>query len=712
MSVRRAWARLAAFWNRRHLEDDLEEDIRAHLALAEEEAAARGLSEKDARFEARRQFGGIAQMKEEHRDRRSFQLMETMVKDFRYGLGALWRTPGFAAVVMGVVGLGIGATVAMFSIVDAVLVKPLPFAAPDRIVAVWEAPRPGVVNASSVPQFLAWQRLSSDFATLAAENDFSAALNEENGAVRLLGKRVTVGYFKVFPTGAALGRTFRPGEDQPDAAAVVVLSHGAWETHFGGDPDILRKRIALNGQSYQVIGVLEPSAFDRDEAQFWTPLVFDQAEKSSAIHWLMVYGRLRDGLSVERAGQKMQAIYAALASDASIDEDSKGALVVLPLSRLLLGRDLQRSIAVAFGAVLLVLLIACANVANLLFARGAGRRSELAVRVALGAGRGRLIAQLLTECLALCSLGGAAGVAMAFALIRMAKPALTRALPFTADVGLNGDALLFAMAMVLGVALLTGAFPAWQASCGNAADSLKHAGRGSSGAHLRMRRSIVIGEVALSLVLVCGALLLGRSLLNLQRVDPGVRIDDVVTTSIDLSTEAYGTPERAVEFYDELTRRRQATPGAMKVGMATVLPLHWVSNGEGIFIPGVDKQIMIRLKRIDPGYLPTLDIPVLAGRGIAERDRLGEPRVMLINQGLAKRLAAVARIRRPVGAVVRLTGSDYLGREPTMTDVQIVGVIRSERTASPGAPDPPVVYVPLAQVPNPEVKLLIRRRTG
>jgi putative ABC transport system permease protein len=702
------WAKLAAIWNGRRLDDDLEEDIRAHLALAEEEAVARGLSTEDARMEARRQFGGIVQMREEHRDRRSFRLLETIAKDLRYGLASMRRTPGFTAVVIGVLALGIGGTVAMFSVVDAVLVKPLPFAAPDRIVAVWEAPRPGAVNATSVPQFLAWQRLAGEFMTLAAEQDFSAALNDPNGPVRLAGKRVTAEYFKVFGTSAALGRTFRPGEDQAGAEPVVVMSHGAWRAHFGGDLNILQKRVLLNGESYLVIGVLEPSAFDRGETEFWTPLIFHEAEKSAVTHWLMLYGRLRNGLSVEQAGQKMQAIYAALAADSSMDEDKTAAVVVRPLSQLLLGSDLQRSIKVAFGAVLLVLFIACANVANLLFARGAARRTELAVRAALGAGRGRLIAQLLTECLALCVLGGAAGVAVAVALIKLAKPILAQSLPFTADVRPDGDALLFAIVVVLGVALLTGALPAWQTSLGDLANSLRQAVRGSSGAHLRIRRTIVIGEVALSLVLVCGALLLSRSLLNLQRVDAGVRIENVVTTSVDLSSDAYGTPEKAARFYAELTRRLQTAPGVMRVGMASFLPMHWISNGEGIFVPSAEKQVMIRQKRIDAGYLAALDIPVLAGRGITDRDRLGGPRVMLINQALAKRLADVANIQKPVGTVVRLTGSNYSGKLGTMTDVQIVGVIRSEQTASPGAPDPVVVYVPLAQVPQPHVNLLIR----
>ncbi len=708
MTFRRSISRLLALVRNRRLEADLDDDIQTHLALAEDEAIARGLSPEAARYEARRQFGGITQMQEEHRDHRTFSWIEQIAKDFRYGLASLKRTPGFAVVVISVLALGIGGTVAMFSIVDAVLIKPLPFPKPEQIVAVWEAPRPGVSNDTSVPQFLAWKQQARGFATLTAELSFSAALNNQNGPIRMPGKRVTAGYFNVFGTNTILGRLFRPDEDQPGASSVVVLSHASWQTHFASDPEILTKRILLDGQSYQVIGVLAPGPFDRDDAQFWTPLVFHPAEMASPIHYLSLYARLADGVTLERATQKMQSIYASLQSNASMDEVPKGALAVFPLSRLLLGNNLQHSITVAFGAVLLVLLIACANVANLLFARGASRRTELAVRVALGAGRARLTAQLLTECLALCSLGGASGAAIAFALIRFAKPALAQALPFTADVQLDMHALLFGAALVLGVAFLTGTLPAWQASFGDVAGSLKHSARSSSTAHLKLRRSIVIGEVALSLVLVCGALLLARSLLNLQRVDTGVRIENVVTTSLSLPTDAYATPQKAALFYDSVANRLLATPGLTHVALSTALPLQWIRNGEGIFIPGIEKQIMVRLKRIDPGYLRTLDIPLLTGRAFDQQDHLGTPNVMLINQALQKRLADIASIQRPVGIEVRLTGSDYLGKLDTTTNVRIVGVIRSERTTAPGAPDPPVVYVPLAQVPNPNIKLLVR----
>jgi predicted permease len=708
VSLRRAMASLAALLRKQQLDRELESEIDAHLELAEKDALARGLSPKEARREARHNFGGIEQMKEEHRDRRSFRWIETVIRDLRYGLASLLRSPGFTCVIVGVLALGIGGTVAMFSVVDAVFLRPLPFPEPDRIVRVWEAPRPNSVNATTVPQFFGWKRLATDFNALAAELPIQAAFSNNGETARLPGKAVTAEYFKVFGAATKFGRTFTSEEDQPGAAPVVVISHAAWETYFGSDPGILRRRVRLDGVAYQVVGVLRPGAFDRDRVQFWKPLVFTPDQLSSTTHWLTVYGRLRSGATLIQARERMQAIYATLLESASANEDRDGAIVVEPLSRLLLGANLQRSISVAFGAVFLVLLIACANVANLLFAQGATRRTELAVRTALGAGRSRLVAQLLTESFALCLLGGATGMAVAHLLIRLAAPLLAESLPFTADVTLNIRVFVFAAVVVLGVVLLAGALPALEASFGNLTDSLKQSARGSSGTHVRVRRSIVIGEVALSLVLVCGAVLLARSLLKLGQLDTGIRIENVITMSTDLPAGAYATPQKAALFYRSVSERLRSTPGVANVGLSTYLPLQWISNGEAMQIAGVEKLVRVRFKRVDPGYFATLDIPVLAGRGIRDGDREGTPGVVVINQSLVARLADVAGMKDPVGKTVRLSSTDYAEQKLRMLDVQIAGIIRSERTASPGEPDPAVAYVPLAQAPSAQIKLLVR----
>ena len=706
MSAHRTIGRLLAILRRRQIERELADDIAAHLELAERDALARGLSPEQAHRAARLSFGGVEQVKEAHRDQRGFGWIETLFRDLRYGLASLARTPGFTAVVVGVLALGIGANVAMFGIVDAVLFRPLPFPAPDRIVRVWEAPRPGGLNATSAPDFLDWKRLATVFDATAAERPISAAVTGSGEPVRLPGKAVTSEYFRVFGVRARLGRTFLPQEDRSGATPVIVLSHAAWQNEFGGDPGILRRRLVLDGEPHEVIGVLAPGAFDRDETRFWKPL-FVPAAASRELHWLTVYGRLRGGITLPQARDEMARVHTALL-DVTPVRNRDWTIVVEPLARMLVGENLRRSVAVAFGAVALVLLIACANVTNLLLARGAGRTKELAVRAALGAGRGRLGAQLLTESLVLYLLGAAAGIAAAAGLIRAATPLLAESLPFTSAVGIDPRVLAFSAAIALGAALLSGVLPALRTSFGNLVESLNQSARGSSsGAHARVRRAIVVGEVALSLVLVSGALLLLRSLLKLQQIETGVRIENVLTMSVDLPAAAYPTPEKAALFYEAVAQRLQSAPGVTKAGIATHLPLNWIGNGEMLQVPGTDERINVRYKRVDPGYFSTLGITLRAGRGIATRDTLGAPRVLVINEALAARLAEVARIGNPVGKVVRVTGTTYPEREMVIPEFEIAGVIRSERVAPPGYSDPPVVYLPLAQAPAGTVRFVV-----
>jgi len=705
MSTRRLVKRLVALFERGRLDTELDDEIRAHLELAERDARAAGLSPEEARTAARRRFGGIEQMKEQHRDTRSARWLEALLSDVRYGAAALARDRGFTAVVVAVLALGIGANAAVFGVLDAVMLQPLPFKTPDRIVRVWEAPRPGVTNSTTTLDFLDWRGTAASFETLAAEQRVSAALTGSGDAVRLSGVAVTAGYFDVFGVRPLVGRAFRPEDERLGAARVVILSNAAWQTHFGGDAGALHRRIVLDGEPHEVIGVLAAGPFDRD-AEFWRPLVFTPELTNRERHWLNVSGRLRPGVTVAQARQEMQALH--VVADLPAASRSESTIEVEPLESLVVGESLSRSILVASGAVALVLLIACANVANLLLARGAARSWEMAIRSALGAGRGRLIAQLLTETLLLCVLGAAAGALLAWGLVRVAAPQLADALPPTARVAIDGRVLGFTALAAFGVALVVGLLPAVHASIGNVATLLNQAGRASSARRGRLRRAIVVSEVALSVVLLCGAVLLLVTLANLRRLDTGVRVERIVTMSLDLPRQAYATPERATVFYDALVERLEATPGVVRAALATALPLRWIGNGEGLRLPG-EPWIKVRFKRVDPGYFDVLGIPLIAGRGIGLRDRSGAPTAVVVNEALARRVVDAARIGHPVGQQVQLTSVDYAG-QPALLDGEIVGVIRSERVGDPWKPDPPVAYVPLAQAPNPDVALLIHTR--
>ena len=707
MNLRSAVARLLALFRKGNLDRELEDEVRAHLELAERDAIARGLTPEEARQAARRSFGGIEQMKEDHRDHRSVRWMENLLRDFRYGMASLARDPGFATVTIGLLALGIGANTAMFSIVDAVLLKPLPFPEPERMVRVWEAPPHSLPNNTTTLTFLDWKRQDTIFEALSVERPTRAAVGTGGDPERLSGKLVSADYFKVFGVKPRIGRTFAPGEDQPGAAPVVVLSYSFWQTRFGGDPDVLKRDLALDGEPHRIIGVLPAGSFDRDEAGFWKPLIFTPDQLNRIQHVLAVVGRLRSGVSLEQARAKMSMLRASLAGVMPSWKKDWG-FAVEPFAQRLVGDTLRRSIYLAFGAVLMVLLIACANVANLVLAKGATRRKEMALRAALGASRGRLIGQLLTESLVLCLLGGAAGVAVAYLLLHAAAPLVAASLPFTADLSLDLRVLGFAAAAAMAVLILAGLFPSWRTSFSKLSSSLNQAARGSSGSSAAVRRTIVIGEVAASVVLICGAALLFKSLAKLQQVDAGVRIDHVITMSADLPSTAYPAPESAARFYEAVVQRLRAVPGVEQASVSQTLPLQGVGWGEGMSLPGVTKGFNVGLKLVDPWYFGTLQIPLESGRGIEDRDRAGAPPVVVINQELARHLSSTLGIANPVGRTVGIDVPGYGPIPESVVNVQIVGVIRSERTGALHAPQGRAAYMPLTQVPQQDIKLVVR----
>jgi putative ABC transport system permease protein len=708
VKLRSAIARLLALFRKRNLDRELEGEVLAHLELAERDAIARGLTPEEARHAARRSFGGIEQMKEDHRDRRSVRWMENLLRDFRYGMASLARDPGFAAVTIGLLALGIGANTAMFSVVDAVLLKPLPFPEPERMVRVWEAPTSWPRNGTTTLTFLDWKRQDTIFEALSVELPTRAAVTTAGDPARVSGKLVSADYFKVFGVKPRIGRSFAPGEDQPGAARVVVLSHSFWQMRFGGDPGILTRDLAIDGEPHRVIGVLPAGSFDRDEAVFWKPLIFAPAQLNRGPHWLVAVGRLRAGVSIEQARAKMSMLRASLAG---VISQKDWGFAVDPFAQLLVGDTLRRSIYLAFGAVLMVLLIACANVANLALAKGATRRKEMALRAALGASRGRLIGQLLTESLVLCLLGGVAGVAVAYLLLHAAAPLVAESLPFTADLSLDLRVLGFAAVAAMAVLILAGLLPSLQTSFSKLSNSLNQAARGSSGSSAAVRRTIVIGEVAASVVLICGAALLFKSLAKLQQVDAGVRIDHVITMSADLPSTAYPAAESATRFYDAVVQRLRAVPGVEQASVALDLPLQGVHFGEGMSLPGVKKFLLVRLKLVDPWYFGTLQIPVQSGRGIEDRDRAGAPPVTVVNQELARYLSGSFGMANPVGRTVNIDVPGYGPIPESRANPQIVGVIRDERTGGLQAPRELVAYVPLAQAPRQDIKLVVRTRS-
>jgi putative ABC transport system permease protein len=712
--LRQILNRLIALADHRRMDRELDAEILAHLELAERDAIRSGLSPDDARREARRLFGGVAQVTEEHREQRSVQWLETFTRDLRHGCALLARDPGFSLVAIGILALGIGANAAVFSLVDAVLLKPLPFPQPERVVRVWEAPTPTTANQTTAANFTEWKRRGSSFEALSAEarTDLTASIGGE--PTRLSGKLVSADYFEVFGIRPLLGRTFVKSEDQPGAARVIVLSHSAWQTRFGGDRGILNQELVLDGERHRIVGVMPSGTFDRDDmaspgedpAEFWKPLVFTPTELGSGEHWLAVAGRLRAGTSLAQAEHEMRAVHAFLARGFP-DGQKKWSVLIEPFDLRLVDDGLRRALYVAFGAVGVVLLIACSNVANLLLAKGAARSKEMAVRAALGASRGRLFRQLLSETLVLCLLGTAAGLLAASYLIGAAVPRLPRAIPSTAVVRLDYRVFAFAAAAAVGVTLLVGLLPSLRTASGTLSIALNRSSRGASSARERLRQIVVVAEVAMSLVLICGALLLFRSLLNLQRVDLGVQVENIVMLSTDLSAARYPTPASAAVFYRTIVERLQAVPGVERVSLADDAPLEG-AGGENIRLPGGAESLLVRYKRVGPGYFRALEIPIVAGREFTAADHAGAMPVTVISQELARRLSDRFGISDPIGRVVNLPTLGY-DRGATRIDMHVIGVIRGERVqGSLRLPMEPVAYVPLTQSPRREINLIVR----
>jgi putative ABC transport system permease protein len=714
MNLRRRFSRVAALFRQRRLDRELEREIAVHLDMAEHDARTRGLDPVAARQDALRQFGGVDQMKEHHRDARSIRWAENIAKDVRYGLAGLRRDPLFAAVAIGVLALGIGANIAVFSLVDAALFRPLPFPEPERLARWWEAPTSTTTNSTTVLNFTEIARLTRSFDALSAEARTSATAVIEGEPVRLQGRLVSADHFRVFGVHPMLGRAFTADEDRAGGPTVVVLSHAAWQTRFGGDPTILQRTIGLDNVPHQIVGVMPPGAFDRDRARpqddaasFWKPQAFTEAQLSAGAHWVNPVGRLKSGVSIDAARADLLAARAQIA-DIVPAWKKDWSVVIEPYDARLVEPRFRQALYVALAAVLVVLGIACANLTNLLLARGAARQKELAVRAALGAGRHRLTAQLLTEACLLALLGTLAGILLAQALIQLALPLLPAVMPYTADVRLDWRHLGWAAALAVLVSMAVGILPAVRLPGSSLLTALNQASRGSSATHDRVRRLIVGATVAASLVLVCTSFLLSKSLQRLQQVDIGVRAAHVLTASVDIARDSYPTPEAAAAFYDRLVERVSGMPGVERASLSADLPLEG-TGGEYLRMPGRDADRMtVRFKRAGAGYFETLGIPIVAGRTFTDGDRGGREYVVVINDALAVDLARVFGVNDPVGQLVDLPAIGY--GEPTVRrSMRIVGIVGTERVRPDlRAATEGIAYVPLAQAPILWLKLAVR----
>ncbi|HXG64812.1 MAG TPA: ABC transporter permease [Blastocatellia bacterium] len=628
--------------------------------------------------------------------------METLWQDLRYSIRTLLRQPGFTTVAVLALALGIGANTAIFSVVYAVLIRPLPYLNSERLVTIEsgeEQKGPKQFAGASPADFWDWQEQSQAFEQLAAVTGGGVTLTGVENPDNIPGSRVSTNFFETVGARPLLGRTFQPEDGLMKSTDTIILSYRLWQRRFGGDPGIIGQTLGDTGA--QVIGVMPPDFQFPAYAECWTPLSRDSGEmKLRAERYYNVVGLLKPGQTLEGAQAELKTIAARLAEQ--YPESNKNFTVLLSPFRDRLVRDVKLSLLILLGAVGFVLLIACANVANLLLARAAARRKEMAIRIAIGANRWRLMRQLLTESLALAFAGAAVGLLLALwgsDLLIGLLPENYAYLQLQEHVRMDGGVLIFTLLIALATGLVFGLFPAWQASRPAVNEWLKEGGRGSQGLqHQRTRSALVVGEIALALVLLVGAGLLIQSFVRLQQADLGFDPRNLITMGISVPFSKYPDDPSRARFIKQMQEHVANTPGveAVAVSSGLTFPFLWFPfNIEGNPMPA-DARAMY--DAISPNYFRALKIPVLAGREFTDLDNTGSPNVAMINESFARQFFAGAD---PIGKVISI---NYMGGRVKR---EIVGVVKDHNQGEPGVIHPQM-YVPYQQQPWLSTSLIVR----
>jgi predicted permease len=634
-------------------------------------------------------------------------MIDTLRQDLSYAVRRLRQAPAFTAVAVATLAIGIGATSAIFSVVNAVLLSPLPFPEADRLVQVaqtWE--RRPVVH--SPQNFLDVEAQAIAFSGLAAVDTSGVTLTGRGPATRLEGATVSASFFEVLRVPPLHGRGFVAGENEPGRNRVVVLGHSLWRDRFGADPAIVGRTVSLNRVPHVVVGIAPPGFRYPEQTELWTPMEYDERFRSNSrgAWYLTVVGRLREGATVDGARQEVSTIAGRLARAYPADNEGVGGTVI-PLLEATVGES-RRALLVLLGAVGLVLLVACVNVANLLLARVTSRETELAVRAALGAGRGRLVRQLLTESLLLALVGGAAGLLLATLIVDGVVAMKPEGVPRLAEVGVDRAVVSFAAALSLLTTALFGAFPALQTSRRATAQALRRGSRGIlTGGRGDLRGALVVGQVALAMVLLAGSALLLRSFARLRRVDPGFRTENALAFRVSLPDSAYAEDAQRLSFHDELQRRLAALPGVRSVGAVAGLPLagnhfniSFTVDGRPEVPPSQQPTMEVRIAT--PGYFRAIGIPVRRGRAFTEEDGPEAPQVVVLSESAVRRYFPD---EEPIGRTIHLGLGRGRGRK---AGGEVVGVVGDVKDLGLAAASPPEIYVPYAQFPIESMDVVLR----
>ncbi|HEY7544764.1 MAG TPA: ABC transporter permease [Blastocatellia bacterium] len=631
--------------------------------------------------------------------------METFIKDVRYAARLLIRQPGFSMIALVALALGIGANTAIFSVVNTVLIRPLPYKNPERLVAVWETfPNVGKLENPVTPaNFFDWKEQCQSFEDMTYYVSQPLTLTGGGEPEKIEGVYSADNFLHLFGVEAAMGRIFMPGEaTRAGDFGAAVISYGLWKRRFGSDPDIIGKQINVDTYAVQIVGVMPASfQYPSKEIDLWVPTAMsaEVARQRNAAHYLRVVGRLKEGVSYEQADAEIRSIAARLEEQYPATNRNLGARIN-PLREQFFG-GLRLALFILLAATAFVLLIACANVANLMLARAASRQREIAIRLALGAGRWRIIRQLLTESLLLSVAGGAAGLLMALWSLEALKSMMPATILQAGDVSIDGRVLAFTFLISILTGIFFGLAPALQATKPALNETLKEGSRDSGTRRSkRLRSLLVVAEIALVLVLMIGAGLMLNSFLRLQRIDPGFKSENLLTMEVYPPYSKYPDTERRAAFYDQLIARVEAMAGVESAGVVNVLPMK-TALGEMRYI--TDHQPQPKFFNaiptvISPDYFRTMGISVLKGRDFTSDDTQGKPGVIIINEAMARK---VWPDEEPVGKRLKMG----VPENPWLT---VAGVVRDVQLA-PGADPPPQAYMPYAQIPNFGPRYLVVR---
>ena len=708
-----SWRRYLRFWGHDPARD-LDDELRFHLEARYDEYVATGMNPAAARSEAERRFGSVDAVRDQcvaidsqwERSRTMADMFHILVADLRYAVRQLRRNPSLSIAAILCFALGIGANTSIFSVVDAVLFRPLPFPDADRLVMIGESlPKFGGVNTGSIssPEYLDYKQLNGRIFKSSAIYDNSSFVLTGNGEPeRIYGAVASASLFDVLQVKAAHGRTFLPNEDRIGGPDVVVLSDALWRRRFDSDPAIVGRTIALDGRRFTIVGVMPPGfafplpGIGKRVAELFAPFVptADEQRTRGNVYNTHFVARLAPGVSIDAARSAAQQIakrFPELYPDI-YGPSSVTLAEVLSLRERAVG-DVRRSLLVLLAAVGLVLLIACINVSSLLLARAAARQRELSVRRALGASRRRLVQQFLSETLVLIAIGGALGVAFAVWGSRVLATRAPKSLLQGYDISVDGRVLLFSAFVAIATAIAISLLPAWQQSEGILASTLREEGRGASGgiARQRGRRTLVVSQIALALVLASGAGLMVRSLISAQSVDPGFDLDGLLAFRLNMPDYRYRTANDVVQIETTVLDRLRALPGVVSATVASTVPMsgigwHIAASMDGVVL---DKTPIVTLTLVFPDYFPTMRIPMRAGERFTGRETSTSARVAVVNETLARTFYPG---RSPIGR--RIKWGSPTSRAPWAT---IVGVSADVKATALDTPQEPAVYFVAAQ---------------